>query len=258
MIVKSVLYFLFGFLLLGCNTKPKDSKATTLASANTDKVFVSAFPVSKFEGSYSGSFDRGFITIVLNYVQGSTASGYDIQRGLRRNINGKLSPGGKSFSFLLKEPGDNVSDGIFQFTIDTSKFILNGAWKPHDTLNILSRPLVLKRQPKKNEQNYENDLGTWIPATGNYSTDTTLDFSGEGICEFRFYQFPGDSTSQLLSVKGSYIRENDSVLIDWQKNTWTPAQKMKLVIFHKKTPGDGYDEQRLVGSGWKMIKLEGD
>ena len=249
-------YILLIILAIGC--KQQDVKKPASASLNTDKLFIPPFTVTKFEGSYTGSFDRGFITINLNYVQGKNASGYDIQRGLRRNINGTLKPIGKSFNFIMNEPGDNASDGIFQFTIDTSRFILNGTWKSRDTLQIVSKSMLLKRQLKKTQDSLDNELGTLVPATGNYSTDTTLDFSVEGICEYRFYQFPGDSTSQLLSVKGSYIRNKDSVLIDWRKNSWTPAQKMKLVIYHKKVHDTNYDEQHLAGHGWKLVKLEGD
>ena len=258
MFIKIIFYTLALVVMAGCGSKEKEARVMSASKVTNQKSSLSSFQVNKFEGTYTGSFDRGFITLNLNYVTGQHVSGYDIQRGLRRNINGSLTPGGKTFAFNLKEPGDNASDGIFQFTIDTSRFIVNGRWKSFDTSKIVSKALVLKKQPKKTESNLDNELGTWVPARSNYRTDTTLDFSGEGICEFRFYQFPGDSTSQLLSVKGSYIRIKDSVLIEWQKNSWTPAQKMKLVVNHKPRRAAGIDEQRLVGHGWKLIKLEGD
>ena len=237
----------------------KTSQVTKINNAsNSARLYLPSYPVNKFEGSYSGAFSKGFITINLNYVQGKTASGYEIQRGVRRNLNGTLQPNGKSFLFTMKEPGTETSDGIFQFSIDTSRFILNGTWKSMDTSVIASIPVSLKKQPTKTEANYENELGTWLPQKGAFRKDTTLDFSPLGICEYKFYQFPGDSTSHIISVKGSYIRNKDSVFIDWQKNSWTPILKMKLIRMDVKVPHKEYDEEHLVGHGWNLVKVEAD
>jgi hypothetical protein len=245
--------------ILSCNSKQQHLQRNNSDSSNTVQLYIPPYPVNKFEGSYTGAFSNGFITINLNYVQGRTVSGYTIQRGIRRNLNGTLKPNGKSFSFVIHEAGNKRSDGIFQFTIDTVRFVLNGSWKPIDTSNIESIPLLLKREGKKNDIMYENELGAWIPAKGNFRRDTTLDFFPEGgVCEYKFYEFAGDSTSRIISMKGSYLLNKDSVLIDWQKNAWTPALKMKLVRTIITKPGKENGELHLVGHGWNLIKLEGD
>jgi hypothetical protein len=55
------------------------------------------------------------------------------------------------------------------------------------------------------------------------------------------------------------VVQKDTIDIEWQKNEYTPEQKMKLVKQHKKIKADGYDydEQRLVGNGWKMVQFGG-
>ena len=244
-------------LLTNCCSPGQEDVIKTNTVVKKNSKAAPVFVVSKFEGSYTGSFARGFITITLNYVVGKNVSGYNITRGTRINMNGVLKPNGKNFSFLLREAGDPATNGIFQFTIDTTSFLLIGTWNPKDTLQVISKPMFLKKQPRKTEENFDNELGTWIPEKA-VNSDTTLDFSTDGICEFRFYQFPGDSASQILSVTGSYIRNKDSVMIDWQKNSWTPSQRMKLVILHKKNLKSDYDDERLSGFGWNYARVEGD
>lgn len=244
---------------LSCKTKSTSNTLSTADSAANQKLFIPAYAVNNFEGTYAGNLDQGLITIVLNYISGKNVSGYNLHKGLRRNINGSLQPDANGYKFILKEPGDNPFDGTFAFTIDTLKFSLNGVWTPNDTLKTRSKTLSLQKQPKKVTDNFDDQMGMWVPATGTFSTDTTLEFFTEGTCEYKFYATPGDSTSQVSLVKGNFILVKDTVLIEWQKNSFTPAQKMKLVKKTKKTKSNGneYDEQQLIGNGWKFAKFEG-
>ncbi len=244
---------------VSCKTNSTSSTTSVSDSAANQKLFIPAYAVNNFEGTYAGNFDQGLITIVLNYISGKNVSGYNLHKGVRRNINGNLQPEGDSYKFILKEPGDNPFDGTFEFTIDTVKFAMNGRWRPNDSSKTKSKTLALQKQPKKIPGNFDDELGMWVPASGTYSADTTLEFTPEGTCEYKFYATPGDSTSQVNSVKGNYVQVKDTVVIEWQKNSFTPLQKMKLVKKTKKikTEGDSYDEQQLIGNGWKFTKFEG-
>lgn len=254
----SAILLLLAFV--SCKTKNTEASLTAADSAANQKLFIPSYAVTNLAGTYTGNFDNGYITIVLNYISGKNVSGYNLHKGTRRNINGTLQQQANGFKFELKEPGDNPFDGVFDFTIDTTRFSLNGIWIPFDSLKTKSKTLSLTKQPKKATDNYEDELGTWVPATGTYNTDTTLEFSSEGTCEYKFYASPGDSTSQVNSVKGNYITVKDSVLIEWQKNSFTPAQKMKLVKKKVKIKNgdDAYDELQLSGSGWKFVQFQGD
>lgn len=255
--------YLPAILLLGflsCNTKNTDTTISPADSAANQKLFVPAYAVNNFQGSYKGNFDQGFITVVLNYVNGKNVSGYNLHKGTRRNINGSVMQDASGFKFIVKEPGDNPFDGTFEFTIDTATFSLNGIWTPNDSSKTKAKQLALNKQPRKNVDNFEDQLGTWVPASGTYSADTTLEFSPEGICEYKFYASPGDSTSQINTVKGNYILVKDTVFIEWQKNSFTPSQKMKMVKKTRKikTEGEAYDELQLIGNGWKFVQFQGD
>ncbi len=258
--VRAILAILIISFFISC----KEKSNSTISSAKDStalpdyKFYVPSYAVEKLQGTYTGSFDKGFITIVLNYIGGKNVSGYNLHKGLRRNINGVLSENGSKFQFELKEPGDNPFDGRFQFSIDTSNFNLSGWWKPLDSTKTSSKQLTLTRKPDS-EDDYSNQLGVWVPATGTYATDTLLQFDVKGTCEYNFYEKPGDSTSQMISVKGNYITNKDTILIEWQKNEYTPEQKMKLVKYRKKMKQDNYDYEELTlkGHGWKMSQFEG-
>jgi hypothetical protein len=257
-VMPKILSAVLLIFLFSCNSK--NTETTVNTDSTGSKLFIPSYAVKNFEGTYSGNFDQGYITIVLNYVNGKNVSGYNLHKGTRRNINGTLKADSGVYKFILKEPGDNPFDGTFEFSIDTTKFSVSGIWTPNDASKTSSKTLSLTKQPKKNLDVIEDQLGTWVPATGTYNTDTTLEFAAEGTCEYKFYATPGDSTSQVNSVKGNYVVVKDSILIEWQKNAFTPSQKMKLVKKVKKVKanGDTYDELQLSGNGWKFVQFQGD
>src|SRR5438874_1043535 len=102
---------LIPILLFAAGCKDKNPPDKTNSSVVNEKIYIPFYPVDKFEGTYSGSFGDGFITINLNYVSGKNVSGYNLHKGTRRNINGFLQPADNGFKFILKEPGDNLYDG---------------------------------------------------------------------------------------------------------------------------------------------------
>ena len=139
----------------------QQSSTTQVQSKITDssKLYIPAYSVNKFEGTYSGSFGDGYMTLVLNYVNGKNASGFNIHKGNRRNINGELQPAAAGYQFTMKEPGDNPYDGIFTFTIDTVNFTISGQWDPFDSSKTKARSFTLQKQKIKSL----NSMSNWAP-----------------------------------------------------------------------------------------------
>jgi hypothetical protein len=209
---------------------------------------VPAAEAQRYVGSYNGSFGKGLITVAINYISGQHVSGYDLHKGLRRNLNGTVSEDSGRVSFLLKEPGDNPFDGIFYLTLDTASLKLNGKWVPLDSAKIATKSMVLSRIGERVSGEAQNDDNIW-----SGGGDTTLRFNPDGSCEYQMYERPQDSTSQLIRVRGTYQRVADTFKVEWQKNGHTPAQLMKLVEFHTQVPtgeNEHYDSVSLRGHGW--------
>ncbi len=184
-------------------------------------------------GSYSGDFKKGLLTLVINYVQGNTISGYDLHRGLRRNLNGSIEEKDSGFVLVLKEPGGSSYDGTFYVSMDRSAQKISGNWIPIDSTKIRSGALVLERFGKSSGPSGDSDgdgYGDFYYADWRGDLGT-LTFAQNSTCKLEYEQ---DSTArgvndQIITINGNYIRKNDTILIDWQNNKRLPAQHMRLI-----------------------------
>jgi len=174
-------------------------------------------------GTYAGQYKKGLLTLVINYLSGNTASGYDIHKGLRRNLNGTVEQNGGLLTFVMKEPGGNPYDGTFFFSLDTAASIISGNWVPFDSTIIKGGPMKLKRSEGTVN---EELLGEWQGDLGN------LNFLEKGVCTLEYYP-KADSTTedrrQQIIVNGSYEVRSDTIRIDWQRNDHTPSLNMRLI-----------------------------
>jgi hypothetical protein len=223
---------------------------------NTAAAGIRSEEAQKYIGTYSGTFNKSIITLVINYISGKTVSGYNVHKGLRRNINGEVTRNGSLLNFVLKEPGDNPFDGIFTFTLDTADLAIRGTWTPLDSTKTKSKTLTLSRRQDAGQ--VDND--TWV-AGGAAAGDSVLTFNNDGTCEFGLYERPQDSTSQLITIRGNYEQKADTFRIEWEKNTHMPAQSMRLVIYHpKENPADSgmYQPLKLRGHGLEFFTMIGD
>jgi hypothetical protein len=241
----SCCFVLIAFLTLSCHhnsTESSDARQNGVSGAVAEKVM----------GIYTGKFNKGIITLALNYISGKSVSGYDLHRGLRRNINGTVSADGPQLQFVLKEPGDNPFDGTFYFSLDTASMKIDGKWVATDSVKVKPRKLLLSR---KTDSLMENN--TWVT---EITRDTSLTFKLNGGCEYTFYENPGDSTSQLITIRGNYEKNVDTFKIEWEKNSHTPAQSMKLIEKHitHKTDDSEYELLFLEGHGLRLVIDEGD
>jgi hypothetical protein len=191
------------------------------------------------------------ITLVINYISGKTVSGYNVHKGLRRNINGEVAQQGNLLNFVLKEPGDNPYDGTFIFSLDAATSKIAGKWVPLDSTKVPTRQLILAKSTGDQSGGYANE---WV---GLNSRDSTLSFSDNGVCQLTFYERPEDSTSQMITVRGNYKKEADSIfIIEWQKSKYMAVPVMKLIETQSREGNDSveYMPPILQGSGLKFTK----
>jgi hypothetical protein len=236
-------------ILCACHSSHGNGKNETAVPRLTDDE------AAKYTGTYSGSLNKGIITLVLNYISGNTVSGYNVHKGVRRNFNGEVTRDGSNLNFVLKEPGNNPYDGTFYFSLDTASQKITGKWVPLDSTKTSSKTLALYRKKvDKSLLDYN-----WV-TTGK--GDTTLDFHDDGTCVLTFYERPEDSTSQLITIRGNFVSKKDTFTIDWQKNTSLPAGLMKLVRYHTKFQNNPDDPEgeipSLKGAGLEFTIFEGD
>jgi hypothetical protein len=183
---------------------------------------VSDSLAARIRGTYNGHFRQGMVTLVINYLSDSIASGYDLQKEERRNINGAVKQKGGQLEFTLKEPGNQPLDGTFYLSMDTTSRAVTGKWVPQDSTKVHTGWLDLKRWDKDTSE--ENIYGSWIDDLD------VLTFEDNGTCTLT-YSKPGAPDGPGITIWGDYEQKRDTLFIDWQPNKHLPAQQMRLVKY---------------------------
>jgi hypothetical protein len=185
---------------------------------------VSDSVAARIGGTYNGHFKQGLMTLVINYISDSIVSGYDVQKGLRRNVNGEVQQTGGTLNFILKEPGNRPLDGTFYLSMDAASRAITGKWVPQDSSKIHTGWLDLKKWDKDINGDYIN--GPWNGGLG------TLNFNDDnGTCTLSYSD---------VTIWGNYERKADTLFIEWEPNHHLPAQQMRLVKYPFVDPvGDG-------------------
>lgn len=232
---------LLALILFACRQPQLQAVASPPADAG---IYDS--PAAAIPGQYAGQYSKGILRLVINYVSGNTVSGYDIHKGLRRNLNGQVERKDGLFQFVLKEPGGNPYDGTFYLQLDPASGKMTGNWIPTDSTKAHAGELHLERSSGKGE---DEVLESWVGELGD------LRFQLDGTVTLKYHPTE-DENSQLAIVHGSYEHQGDTFRIEWQRNNRTPVLKMKLISLPPRPEGDttGYPGPRLKGSGVEFHK----
>lgn len=119
-------------------------------------------------GEWTGNFGERQIIVVIERIDNSFASGYNILNGKRRSIAGTMTKTDNSYTFELKEPGDDKWDGIFYFIVANGK--LEGTWKSNN--GRLTRTFILNKDSKTIlANNISNDVNKNSNGTNNRVND---------------------------------------------------------------------------------------
>lgn len=203
------------------------------------------FDYDTLRGIYSGDFSGSEIRVILNYVSSSNAIGYNIHKGLQRNLNGRVSRSGDSVQIVLEEPGDNEFDGVFTLHFIGIDQKPKGSWKPLSA-KLKEQKFQLKKLDRKKEKSDETSLYSYLMNYGPiYDSIGTYDFQEDGLCIFEYY--PSDikegARDQKREITGNWTIVKDSTLrIDWQPNKlFKSTENLKFRKILMEEYGDWYD-----------------
>lgn len=242
-----------------CSSDPKVTETglepTNIAADSLQKE--TWFPETDFDtlrGSYTGNFGDGFINVVLSYVNDKKAIGYNVHKGLQRNIYGSVVQKADCFELTLSEPGDNEFDGVFTLIISKKDGSVDANWKANNpkikpkTFTLKKQALKKPYQPKEgkyyfdftNERVTEENFREAFSDASLYQGDNRGDitFFENGIVKYTYYP-ENQSNEQLESVKGSWrFKDAKTLVIEWSKNVRFKQQQMtfKLVQNQEEPP----------------------
>jgi hypothetical protein len=228
-------------ILMSCGETPKKQAVVK------GKTLV-MLPVSpeKVKGVYKGNFKGSPISIVLNYVSNRHASGYNVHKGLMRNLAGTIRFDNDKLHLELAEPGNNPSDGLFVLQLDTASWKGQGNWKP-----------LKKGQPtsfsfgKDQKPAFEDGYG--LTFVDSLSNSIMLRHDGSAV-----YSYLSDTTDtgQQLTIRGNYQRTKNTITIYWQKNAVFPSGKSVFKLFSEKPyPDEDFIQQSLKGDDGVFSEL---
>ncbi len=221
--------------LFACQQTKKDAVpqpvTDSMATSNIDDILLnSTYNTTQLQGIYTGQFDGSPISIAVNYISGKNVSGYNVHKGLKRNVHGTLEPLGRQFKLMLDQPGDNKYDGHFDLFIDTASFTGQGTWTPKNDSTLKKKNFTLVR---KKEDDYNQLASSW--------TDTlsrTIQLKDDGAAVFSYYNYKGTPQEQLETIMGSWQQKKDSVILFWQPNTIFPSRHSSFYILKEHGDND--------------------
>lgn len=231
--IKSLYFASIIFLLIGCRSEPAEvEQKTEIEYVDNEILPEDDFNYDTLKGMYTGDFGGSEIRVILNYVSGTNVIGYNIHKGLQRNINGKLTRSGDSIIMTLPEPGDHKFDGVFELTflgIDKkprANWTSNSGEIPAKNFNLKKLEAPKDSREEVNISNFADYFGYVYDTLGSYT------FEPDGFCLYEYYPKTDETNrvEQLKEIKGSWSLNGKTVTIDWQKNSVFTDPKMTFEI----------------------------
>lgn len=225
-------YFLAGaiFCLLigGSCTNEKPEKVLPVETVEKASISFNNENLDTLTGTYMGDFGGNDIRIVLTHIGKSHVVGYNILKGLRRNLSGSYINLGDTIQMTLSEPGDNEYDGIFELEIYRQDFSGEGKWKSNSG-KISAKTFTLEKLPP-----FEYVENTDIFDNSNFASAYSwvedsigaIRFDDDGSCIYEYYpKFDSKNrVEQKVEIKGSWTIKNNIVKIAWQANSIFPSR----------------------------------
>lgn len=224
--MKFLYLFISLAFLISCKSGI-DTKKEAEANTDNEEKIAQNFDLDTLKGMYIGDFGGSDIRIVLNYISPNHAVGYNLHKGLQRNINGKVEETDKTVTLELNEPGDDKYDGVFTLTFQKIDFSCKGTWKANNK-KFGKKSFVLE---KMNFESHGLDIYTATIDSINkgnftdvfsYCSDSIAEiyFEADGSVRYEFYPSKDNAerAEQVQIVKGTWTFKKDKVQINWQKN----------------------------------------
>lgn len=216
---KIILISILFFTLFSCEQKEPE-EIITINEIKPEIPPVDDFNYDTLKGIYSGDFGGSDIRIVLNYVNQTNAIGYNIHKGLQRNLSGKVEKIGDSIKIILNEPGDNKYDGVFTLNLIGDYQKLTGNWVANDS-KYGDKDFVLHKKVKLEYESFKKLTADNFSMYIDLLEDTTgtYNLSDDGLCRYDYYP-SNDGVEQLVSILGSWTFKNNQLIFDWQPNEY--------------------------------------
>lgn len=219
--------------IIACQDKKPAQQKVEVEKIAAEIPEEDTFPYDTLQGMYMADFGGSPIRIMLNYVSGSNALGYDLHKGLQRNIMGSVTRNGDSIQLVLSEPGDNEYDGVFTLNFKGIDSKPTGTWVANNekipSQNFTLEKIIYTQDSETDEitiANFADKFDVLTDTLGEYH------FQNDGFVTLKYY--PDNNKDwdkqQYKEIKGSWDLNGDKVTINWEPNSIFKGNKLELTI----------------------------
>jgi hypothetical protein len=196
------------------------------------------------KGLYKGDFAGDPIYLTVNFSSGKHVAGYNVHKGLRRNLSGYLLQAADGWELVMNEPGDHPFDGTFKLVFDSAFTSAKGEWKPLNTpSNLKEKTFTLSRI----QMSDNGTDGIYHDILSGDHSDIT--FREDGNCIFNYYDKINDSTfaEQMNTIRGTWEKKDSTLLVTWHKTAQWDKDKSVFAIML-----DGSSMTMITGEGYEF------
>lgn len=257
---------ILSIVLFSCSETPVVKEELTVNKIEPTIPEEDLYDYDTLQGMYMGGFGGSDIRVILNYISKKNAIGYNIHKGLQRNITGKVSRKGDTVQLVMTEPGDNEYDGVFTINFIGKNDAPYGSWESNSG-EIPRQEFKLKKIITDIDRGgidvLENINVSNFATLFDYVTDSIGEYSfkDDGLVTLNYYKdLESDALEneeeenvlqQMNELKGSWSLKGTHVTINWEPNTIFPNNLLELDIVDNE-----YGEFSLKGKGehklWMM------
>lgn len=163
--MKKLFCLLLSIFLFSCNSKEKDLSKNHADNSMPEEIRTDLY------GSWVGDFTvlerdttreakeyyTNKLNIVIKKITASKVTGQSVVAGNSRPLTGEMTVKGNTVHFILKEPGDDKNDGVFDFEIKNDTLLV-GTWTANN-----AKKEVTKRKFELTKKEFKYDPNVMLP-----------------------------------------------------------------------------------------------
>jgi hypothetical protein len=167
--MKKLFCLLLSILLFSCNSKekktakksaenlPKEIRTDLYGSWVGDFVVLERDTTQPIKERYSNK-----INLIIKKITESEVIGQSVVAGNNRPLKGTMTKEGNTTHFILKEPGDDKNDGVFDFIVE-NETLITGTWTANNPKKEVS-----KRKFELFKKEFKYDATVMLPDDSMY------------------------------------------------------------------------------------------
>ncbi|MCE3296377.1 MAG: hypothetical protein K0R65_2091 [Crocinitomicaceae bacterium] len=230
---------LLSLLLFSCKSGIDTNKENEASATGEEATAMHQIELDTLQGMYIGDFGGSDIRIVLNFVSPNHAVGYNLHKGLQRNLSGSIEETENEVKMELNEPGDHKFDGTFYLTFSKLDLSCKGYWKSKNK-KLGKKNFTLKRVVvPESLLNWDSLLVTDINGENfteifSHTSDSIADmyFDNDGSVRYEYYPKLDtlERAEQMVILNGSWTYREGEVIVNWNKKNEVFPDKTKIEI----------------------------